>query len=153
MSSEKEKGIERNKDGSGKVIDAVTGENLELRKIDANGDTTKIANMDHVMPINHIRKKYKNNPYLYRDDLEKIISLTDNESYINQKLNGGSFHGKGDKTWSEYINNSLKDSDGNVIENGKIMLSPEQQKKALELENKANKAQNKEAAKAMAKKI
>jgi len=151
--TEKEKGIERNKDGSGKVIDAVTGENLELRKIDANGDTTKIANMDHVMPINHIRKKYKNNPYLYRDDLEKIISLTDNESYINQKLNGGSFHGKGDKTWSEYINNSLKDSDGNVIENGKIMLSPEQQKKALELENKANKAQNKEAAKAMAKNI
>lgn len=164
--TEKEKGIIRdetiiyeNKNGKIKskttatIIDEITGEELDLTRAGAKQKGIRSADMDHVNPINSIRKKYKNNPYLYRDDLEKIVGLSENETYINTDLNGGTHYGKGDKTWSEYINNSSKDSEGNIIEDGKIMLTPEQQQKALELEEKATKAQNLEASKAMAKNI
>lgn len=135
------------------VIDDVTGELLDLTREGARQKGIRSADMDHVNPINDIRKKYKNNPYLYRDDLEKIIGLQENESYINTDLNGGTYYGKGDKSWSEYVKTSSKDAQGNIIENGKIVLTPEQQKKALELEKKATHAQNTEAAKAMASNI
>lgn len=135
------------------VIDDITGELLDLTREGAKQKGIRSADMDHVNPINDIRKRYKNNPYLYRDDLEKLIGLKENETYINTDLNGGTYYGKGDKPWSEYIKTSTKDAQGNIVENGKIVLTPEQQKKALELEKKATQAQNKEATKAMATNI
>ena len=119
------------------VIDDITGEKLDLTEEGAKQKNVKTANMDHVNPINSIRKKYKNNPYLYRDDLSKIVGLEENESYINASLNKS----KGDMTWKQYI------------EKYPNALSKEEQKKALELEEKANKAQKKEATKLMAKNI
>ncbi|MEA2029621.1 MAG: hypothetical protein U9N49_11685 [Campylobacterota bacterium] len=122
---------------SATVQDEITGEKLDLTREGARQKGTLSADMDHINPINSTRKKYKNNPYLYRDDLEKIIGLTDNESYINSSLNIS----KGDMTWSEYI------------EKYPDKLTAEQQQKALELEKKASKAQDKAARNAMAKNL
>lgn len=146
--TEQEKGISRTEelthtdyDGTSKTIktatveDAVTGEKLDITREGASVRGMKPADMDHVIPINSLRKKYKNNPYLYRDDLEKIAGLSENESYINSSLNIS----KGDMTWGEYIKKYPN------------KLTKKQQEKALGLEKKANKAQNKEAAIAMAK--
>jgi hypothetical protein len=119
------------------VQDDITGVQLDLTREGARQKGTLAADMDHVNPINSIRNKYKNNPYLYRDDLETIVGLSDNESYVNSALNIS----KGDMTWSEYI------------EKYPDKLTPEQQKNALELEAKATEAQNKEATIAMAKNI
>lgn len=106
--------------------------------------------MDHVNPINHIRKKYKNNPFLYRDDLAQIIGLKENEQYEDPKLN----RSKGDKTWSEYIKNAPKDEKGNILDGkGKILLTVEGQVQKLKLEEESTKAQNKEATLLMAKNI
>jgi hypothetical protein len=119
------------------IKDDVTGEDLDLTKEGAEQKNINSADMDHVNPINSIRNKYKNNPYLYRDDMQKIIGLKDNESYINSSLN----QSKGDMTWSEYIK---KHPDA---------LTKKEQAKALKLEAKANKEQNDMAAKLMAKNI
>ena len=119
------------------IKDDITGEDLDLTKEGAKQKGINSADMDHVNPINNIRQKYKNNPYLYRDDLAKLIGMEENESYINSSLN----QSKGDMSWSEYI------------EKYPNALSPEEQKIALELESKATKAQNKKATKLMAKNI
>ena len=106
--------------------------------------------MDHVNPINHLREKYKNHPYMYREDIAKIIGMSDNEEYIDPSLN----RSKGDKTWDEYISSAPKNEDGDVIDsNGKILLTKEEQEKKLKLQKETTKAQNKEAAKAMATNI
>ncbi|WP_375724112.1 hypothetical protein LXN10_01035 [Arcobacter sp. KX21116] len=120
-------------------------------------DDIKGMDMDHVNPINHIRKKYQNNPYLYRDDLPKLIGMGENENYENSSLN----RSKNDDTWSEYINKKLDykkpqghDKNGNILDDkGSIILTKEEQEKKLKLEKKATEAQNKEARKIMAKNI
>ncbi|WP_373002036.1 hypothetical protein [Sulfurimonas sp.] len=161
--TEKEKGIERNetityenKHGELKtkktatVIDDVTGEELDLTREGAKQKGIRAADMDHVNPINSIRKKYQNNPYIYRDDLDKIIGLKENETYINSSLNSS----KGDQTWSEYIESSTKDDNGNLIDkDGNILITKENQNTALEKEKEVTEAQNKESKKIMAKNI
>ncbi|MCT7649158.1 hypothetical protein [Aliarcobacter butzleri] len=148
--TEKEKGIIRNetityenKNGEIKskttatIIDEITGEKLDLTRSGAKEKGIRSADMDHINPINYIREKYKNNPYLYREDLEKLIGLPSNESYINSSLNSS----KKDMTWEEF---NKKNPD---------TLTEEEKKKALELSEKATKAQNLEASKLMAKNI
>lgn len=148
--TEKEKGINRNetimyenKNGEIKtkqtatITDDITGEKLDLTIDGARQKGMQAADMDHVNPINNIRNKYKNNPYLYRDDLEHIIGLTENETYINSSLN----RAKGDMTWSEFIK---KNPDA---------LTEEQKDKALKLEKEANEAQSEEAKRLMVKNI
>ncbi|QFR49383.1 hypothetical protein FJR48_06445 [Sulfurimonas lithotrophica] len=148
--TEKSKGIERNetityenKKGEIKtkktatVIDDVTGENIDLTTNGAKQKGIQSADMDHVNPINSVRKKYQNNPYLYRDDLEQVIGLEQNETYINSSLN----RAKGDMTWSEFI------------EKNPDALTETEKEKALKLEKEATEAQNKEARKLMAKNV
>ncbi|AFL69631.1 hypothetical protein [Sulfurospirillum barnesii] len=119
------------------VIDNITGETLDLTIAGAKQKDIKTSHMDHINPISKIREDNKNNPYLYRDDLEKLVGLPENESYINASLNIS----KNDMSWSEYI------------EKNPNKLTPEEQQKALELEKKANEAQKNEARKLMAKNI
>jgi hypothetical protein len=79
--------------------------------------------MDHVNPINHLRQKYQNNPYLYRDDIVKLVGMRENEEYINSSLN----RSKGDKTWSEYIASRPKNENGDIVDNkGNILYNIKQ---------------------------
>ncbi len=117
------------------IQDYITGEDLDLTKQGAQQKGIKSADMDHVNPINDIRKRYKNNPFLYRDDLEELVGLPENESYVNSSLN----QSKGDMSWSEYIKKNPE------------ALSKKEQKKALKLEADAKKAQEKKATELMAK--
>lgn len=122
-----------------------TRKEKELSHEDING-----MDMDHVNPINYLRNLYKNNPYLYREDIANIVQLPVNEEYINSSLN----RSKGDKTWSQYIQDAPKDEHGNILDSkGDILLTSDEQKNKLELEKEAKEIQQKEAAKMMAKNI
>lgn len=116
-----------------------------LNKIDIEG-----KDMDHVNPINSIRKKYQNNPYLYREDIAQIISMSENEEYIDPSLNKS----KGDKPWDEYISSAPKNDNGDIVDRkGNVLLTKEEQQKKIELQKAATSAQNKVAAKEMGKNI
>ncbi|WP_178863445.1 hypothetical protein [Thiomicrorhabdus cannonii] len=120
------------------VKDEITGEDLDLTRAGAQQKGVQQANMDHVLPINYLRKLFKNNPYLYRDDIEKIVGLPSNEAYISSSVN----QAKLDFTFKE------------AIENGRLAhLSDEEKRRALELQRQAEEDTNKEAAKLMAKNV
>ena len=106
--------------------------------------------MDHVNPINHLRQKYQNNPYLYRDDIAELVGMSENEEYINSSLN----RSKGDKTWSEYIASRPKNENGNILDNkGNILLTKNEQEQKIKLQEETTRAQNIESAKMMTKNI
>ncbi len=106
--------------------------------------------MDHVNPINHLRQKYQNNPYLYRDDIVKLVGMRENEEYINSSLN----RSKGDKTWSEYIASRPKNENGDIVDNkGNILLTKNEQEQKIKLQEETTRAQNIESAKMMTKNI
>ena len=106
--------------------------------------------MDHVNPINHLRQKYQNNPYLYRDDIVKLVGMRENEEYINSSLN----RSKGDKTWSEYIASRPKNENGDILDNkGNILLTKNEQEQKIKLQEETTRAQNIESAKMMTKNI
>lgn len=106
--------------------------------------------MDHVNPINHLRQKYQNNPYLYRDDIVKLVGMRENEEYINSSLN----RSKGDKTWSEYIASRPKNGNGDIVDNkGNILLTKNEQEQKIKLQEETTRAQNIESAKMMTKNI
>lgn len=131
---------------------------LEEKRLSKNDVIGK--DMDHVNPINHIREKYQNNPYIYRDDVAKLVQMSENEEYIDSSLNKS----KSDYTWEEYFNKLKKgtksnskvfmDKNGNVVhKNGSILLTKEEQEQKLALEKETTKAQNIEASKLMAQNI
>ena len=106
--------------------------------------------MDHVNPINHLRQKYQNNPYLYRDDIAELVGMSENEEYINSSLN----RSKGDKTWSEYIASRPKNENGDILDNkGNILLTKNEQEQKIKLQEETTRAQNIESAKMMTKNI
>lgn len=106
--------------------------------------------MDHVNPINHLRQKYQNNPYLYRDDIAELVGMGENEEYIDSSLN----RSKGDKTWDKYIASAPKNENGDVVDKkGNVLLTKKEQEQKIKLQKETTKAQNKEAAKSMAKNI
>ena len=106
--------------------------------------------MDHVNPINHLRQKYQNNPYLYRDDIVKLVGMRENEEYINSSLN----RSKGDKTCSEYIASRPKNENGDIVDNkGNILLTKNEQEQKIKLQEETTRAQNIESAKMMTKNI
>lgn len=106
--------------------------------------------MDHVNPINHLRQKYQNNPYLYRDDIAELVGMSENEEYINSSLN----RSKGDKTWSEYIASRPKNENGDIVDNkGNILLTKNEQEQKIKLQEETTRAQNIESAKMMTKNI
>ena len=106
--------------------------------------------MDHVNPINHLRQKYQNNPYLYRDDIAELVGMSENEEYINSSLN----RSKGDKTWSEYIASRPKNENGDILDNkGNILLTKNEQEQKIKLQEETTRAENIESAKMMTKNI
>ncbi len=76
----------------GSVQSPYTGAELELKVSDAKQKygqewTKHLAEADHIMPLEKIHNKYKNNPFLRNDDLKDIANSPENLQVVGRDFN------------------------------------------------------------------
>lgn len=122
-----------------KFIDPYTGKELVLTKSEAKIRFGKdwvnhLAEGDHIVPIEKVFNKNKDNVWISNDDIKETVNSKENMQAVSRKFNNA----KRSKMQDEFVDNDkyLKDKDVKLTKKGK--------EKALEVDKKSQKFINDE---------